>query len=144
MLHALAAHATGSTFVLDHTPFLRSIGAALPNISLADTAPGSPLELVRVLVDVLLGDGERLAEPQLLVRGVVPDEADRAADLVGAGSEAVAGEEVMRRPDSEVAELDRVAGDDVLHGTAADPPDQRGASQAVATVAGRASCRERV
>src|SRR5438445_13735803 len=91
----------------------------------ADTAPGSPLELVRVLVDVLLGDGERLAEPQLAVFCVVPDEADRAADLVGARSEVVSGEQVVRRPDGEVAELDRVADDDVLHGTAADPADQR-------------------
>jgi hypothetical protein len=48
----------------------------------------------------------------------------------------LAGEQVVRRPDGEIAELDRVADDDVLHGTAADPPDQRGAFEVTAAVAG--------
>jgi hypothetical protein len=35
----------------------------------ADTAPGSPLELVRVQVDVRLGDEEQLAEARAAPRG---------------------------------------------------------------------------
>src|SRR5215467_16392105 len=39
-------------------------------------------DLLRVEIDVLLGDGQRLIQPQLAVLGVVPDLTDRAADLV--------------------------------------------------------------
>jgi hypothetical protein len=56
------------------------------------------LELVRVRAEVRLRDGQRLAEPQLLVLGVVVDDADRAADLVGAEPEVVAGEQISSIP----------------------------------------------
>jgi hypothetical protein len=45
-----------------------------------------------------------------------------------------AGEQAVRRPDGEVAELDRIAADDVLHGAAVDPPDERAAFQRISPV----------
>ena len=67
-------------------PALRG-GQARPSV--APSAHG--LELVRPQVDVGLGHGERLAGWQQAVLWLVPDDADRAADRVGARLEAVSG-----------------------------------------------------
>ena len=65
--------------------------------SASPCAPG--LELGRVQVDVGLRDGERLAEAQLPLLWVVPDDADRAADLVGnIGLEVVSASAGIWRP----------------------------------------------
>src|SRR5690349_18776368 len=89
-----------------------------------------------VLIGVRLRDCERLTEPQLAVFGVVVDEPDRCADLVGAGPEVMAGEQVMRGPNGEIAELDRVACVHELGGAAVDVGDLLRVAEAATAVAG--------